>query len=243
MPTFAANCMTNPSSLRLFVDPPRPGTDNMAIDQALLQAGIAGQASLRFYQWVRPTISLGHFQAAGGLSVPERFAGLEVVRRLSGGGAILHHLELTYSCVLPAEHALAREPSRMYDAVHQALIDVLGTFGIQARFRGADAFVDQSFLCFSRGDGRDLLIDRHKIVGSAQRRRQGAVLQHGSILLNRSPLAPEFPGITELSGVTLQPEALIVPLAAAIADRLALSPTAACLFNFENAPRIGSAAE
>ena len=79
----------------------------------------------------------------------------------------------------------------------------------------------QPFLCFSRGDSRDILLNGHKIVGSAQRRRKGAVLQHGSILLRASEFASEFPGIADLAADCLTDESLGVSLGMSIADGLA----------------------
>jgi len=195
----------------------------MEIDEVLLNSALTGLASLRFYQWDQPTVSLGHFQAKQALEVPLRFSGLPIVRRLSGGGAILHDQELTYSCALPAAHPICRDPGKLYDVIHAALIAVLTQFQVHCRVRGEDAFADQSFLCFSRGDARDIVIGRQKIVGSAQRRRQGAILQHGSILLRQSRFAPEFPGIRELTNVDLAAEALVAPLTAEITSRLELT--------------------
>jgi lipoate-protein ligase A len=196
----------------------------MAVDETLLNSAVAGEASLRFYQWSRPTVSLGHFQAIQQSAIPERFAGLEVVRRPSGGGAILHDRELTYSCALPATHPLARNPSRLYELVHEAIIDVFAARGIESTCRGASAFANESFLCFARGDARDVVVGKHKIVGSAQRRRQGAVLQHGSILLACSEAAPEFPGILEIAGIELTPSDLIPLLTTDIATRIGVTP-------------------
>lgn len=195
----------------------------MLKDEQLLLQALIGVASLRFYQWDVPTVSLGHFQARQGMDVPLRFAGLPVVRRLSGGGAILHDQELTYSCAIPATHPLCRDPGQLYDLVHAAIIAVLGRHQVECRMRGDDAFTDTSFLCFSRGDARDLVIGRQKIVGSAQRRRQGAILQHGSILLRQSPHAPEFPGIRELSGHDLSVDDLIPSLSEEILHPLGLA--------------------
>jgi len=217
--------MTEPLPCRLLIDLPLSGLRNMAIDEVLLNSGRQGLATLRFYQWARPTVSLGHFQAAQGQFVPERFHGLDVVRRLSGGGAILHDRELTYSCVLPNSHPLTLDPIQIYDAVHAGIIQGMKTFGVSCRFRGDEAFADQSFLCFSRGDERDLLIGNQKIVGSAQRRRQGTILQHGSILLSRSDQAPEFPGILELAGTAVTAEDLIPVLTREWAERLNLALT------------------
>ena len=192
----------------------------MAIDEQLLNDAVEGIPSLRFYEWARPTISLGHFQSVQGGAIPERFTGLDTVTRLSGGGAILHDRELTYSCAIPPTHPIVREPGNLYDLVHFAIIDVLQSRGVACQFRGEAAFVDKSFLCFSRGDARDLVIGRQKIVGSAQRRRRGAVLQHGSLLLQTSDFAPEFTGIQELTGVALTPQQLVPRLIPAILNRL-----------------------
>jgi len=196
----------------------------MAIDETLLNTGMRGIATLRFYQWSAPTVSLGHFQAAQGQFVPDRFQGLEVVRRLSGGGAILHHRELTYSCVLPVWHPITKDPGCLYDQIHDAIVEVLQQFHVTCAPRGDAAFPDTPFLCFARGDERDLVCGSHKIVGSAQRRRQGTILQHGSILLKQSEWASEFPGIEELTGQNILPEELIPPLIQAIASRLDLVP-------------------
>jgi lipoate-protein ligase A len=217
--------MSDQFPCRVLQDGPLPGPVNMAVDEALLNAATQGIATLRFYQWDTPTVSIGHFQAREGGSIPARFRGLVAVRRLSGGGAILHHRELTYSCALPATHPLTADPGQIYDRVHEAIINVLSQHGIASRMRGKDAFADQSFLCFSRGDARDIVIGSNKIVGSAQRRRQGAVLQHGSILLSLSPETPEFPGIVELSGVKFEAEELAGFLLPVISESLGLEPS------------------
>ncbi len=171
----------------------------MAIDARMLERAVSGQSTLRTYQWAAPTVSLGHFQVTTAANLPERFADLAVVKRLSGGGAILHDQELTYSLALPKSHSLCSTPSRIYNEVHECIIALLAEEGITSHLRGEAAFDEKPFLCFSRGDERDIVIGDHKIVGSAQRRRQGAVLQHGSILLSQSEYAAEFPGILELT--------------------------------------------
>ncbi|MCA9089914.1 MAG: hypothetical protein KDA90_14925 [Planctomycetaceae bacterium] len=189
------------------------GLRNMVTDGVLLDAAVQNQfCSLRFYEWSQPTISLGHFQPDNDPVVQQRFPNLAQVRRLSGGGAILHDRELTYSCSLPAAHPLVRNPGQVYDIVHQGIIEVLARHGVDCRMRGAALSGPEPFLCFGRGDPRDIVIGNNKIVGSAQRRRSGAVLQHGSILLSTSPHAPEFPGIQELTGVSLNCEQLMSPL-------------------------------
>jgi lipoyl(octanoyl) transferase len=229
----------------------------MEIDAEMLEAAVAGLCTLRFYEWSVPTVSLGYFQDPG--DVPPHLSDLPAVRRLSGGGAILHEKELTYSCALPASHPCVRDPGSIYDRVHRAIISVLVESGIDCCMRQdlanripkpspADssratdvpsqpavqaaedsalgpqpsALPSPTFLCFARGDARDIVINDSKIVGSAQRRRRGAVLQHGSILLRASAHAPEFPGIRELAGLELSPEDLLANLIPAIAGALSL---------------------
>ncbi len=206
------------------------GALNMAADEWLLERAVHDHvATLRFYTWGTPTVSLGHFQAGrvqgetrpdaerGFEGVPQCFLELPWVRRLSGGGAILHHHELTYSCALPSGHPLAREPRDLYGVVHAALVDFLKGVGVDAGLRGrGDSERDGNFLCFSRGDPQDIVVGPHKVVGSAQRRRKGAVLQHGSLLLERSRFAPEFPGIRDLGAPDLSLEGTLQVLS----DRL-----------------------
>ena len=172
----------------------------MAVDEALLEsAAESGVTTVRIYEWKAATISVGYFQdlPADGLS-PE-LAELPIVRRLSGGGAILHHHEITYSCAIPAGHPLAGLLVEMYEQVHRCIVELLRGHGIESALRGQEnQQAGEEFLCFARGDPRDILIQQHKILGSAQRRRRGAVLMHGSLLLKRSPYASQFPGVLDL---------------------------------------------
>lgn len=213
---------TSPITCRILDHGPLSGEENMAIDAEMLDRAVAGEASLRTYQWSEPTISLGHFQVATTVEIPERFKTLATVKRLSGGGAILHDQELTYSLALPKFHRLTVTPSRIYSEVHQCIIDILSTYGIEAQMRGDAAFADKSFLCFLRGDERDIVIGNHKIVGSAQRRRQGAVLQHGSLLLRQSIHTPEFPGLLELTQKDISAKEFAFELRLSICEQLGL---------------------
>lgn len=180
---------------------PHTGSWNMATDECLLEAALAdGLKAVRIYRWNAPTVSLGYFQDSDDDVLRTTFQNLATVRRLSGGGAILHHHELTYSFVLPANDPLTREPTELYGRIHTAIIDVLHPCGVNCGMRGEDdTKSDEPFLCFVRGDRHDIHCKGHKIVGSAQRRRKGAVLQHGSILLEHSPHAPEILGIRDLT--------------------------------------------
>lgn len=207
---------------RLVVDGPHPGAWNMALDELLLeQAADQAIASLRVYQWSPATVSLGYFQAAGDRDQHEASRAAPLVRRASGGGALVHDAELTYSVALPARHPLSRGGEPLYMAVHETIVDWLnadfapqgGRFEIcQHSHRPAPGNVP--WLCFLRRAPGDVLYrppqpaeanplapdGLFKVCGSAQRRRGSAVLQHGSLVLQRSSQAPELPGIAELTG-------------------------------------------
>lgn len=183
--------------VRLLIDPPLAGPANMARDEALLQACAAdGTPTLRFYSWNPPTISLGYFQDYAEYERVEPPAGdLAVVRRTTGGGAILHDLEVTYSLVIPIEHPLVHgRPNDLYRLAHRAIILAIGE---PARMLGdGGGRCDESshrgpFFCFARRHDLDVVVPDangplrfSKIAGSAQRRTAGAILQHGSIILD-----------------------------------------------------------
>lgn len=119
---------------RLINSAPATGATNMAIDQALLElAETEGTATLRFYQWQPATLSLGYFQSAADREAHPASHGIDWVRRTTGGGAIVHDHELTYSLVVPQQHRWSTKNELLYDAVHEALIGVLQQdFGIRA---------------------------------------------------------------------------------------------------------------
>jgi len=179
----------------------------MALDEALLQAAETdGNATLRFYQWSEPTLSLGYFQLQADRRLHAASANCRLVRRSTGGGAIVHDRELTYSIVLPLFDSFHFNPQWLYRAVHDSLIETVAEFGITANKCQAEHSTNpagEPFLCFQRHTAGDVLLGSHKIGGSAQRRRRCAILQHGSILLAKSAAAPELPGIAELTGIRL----------------------------------------
>ena len=185
----------------LLIDPePNEGSWNMAVDETLLEAAILRRECwLRLYRWAQPTVSLGYFQTAHIPDHSPQLRSLPRVRRLSGGGAILHHHELTYSCAVPAEHVLAGAPRGLYGEVHERIIGALLQNGVVAQVRGqTQRRADEPFVCFLRQDANDIVVGTDKILGSAQRRRRGAILQHGSLLIRRSPFAPEVAGILDI---------------------------------------------
>ncbi|MFM9966523.1 MAG: biotin/lipoate A/B protein ligase family protein [Planctomycetaceae bacterium] len=187
--------------VHLILDPPQSGVWNMAVDAALLDECLNRNAIfLRLYRWSEATVSLGHFQDESAQQRDPRLARLPTVRRLSGGGAILHHHEQTYSCCLPPSHPFAQQPSQLYERIHSVFVEWLLEFGVEVAARGHDSNrTDEPFLCFLREAAPDLVVNRHKVLGSAQRRRRGAVLQHGSLLLRASEHAPELVGLSELA--------------------------------------------
>jgi lipoate-protein ligase A len=204
----------------------------MALDEAMLEASARGEAAyLRCYGWTEPTLSLGYFQRIAEARGDPRFRGRPIVRRPTGGGAIWHDRELTYAIAVPPGSPLARPNTALYRAVHGAIAGLLADRGIPARRRGDQppeivGEPGRPLLCFAGRDPEDLVFGNVKVVGSAQRRRGGAVLQHGSILLARSPDVPELPGLCDVADVPSAPEAWEPPVRRAIIDALALEPTA-----------------
>ena len=175
----------------------------MAADEVLLQAAGRGVATLRFYGWTEPTVSLGYFQPEKQRRDDPLHAGLAFVRRATGGEALVHHHEVTYALALPSGAPWQTGepwPRRM----HAIIAAALATFGIESHLHTASAAPRfAGHLCFQHLAADDLLIGSCKVVGSAQRKQRGALLQHGGILLAGSPHAPELPGISDLSGRSL----------------------------------------
>lgn len=194
----------------LSVDPPQSGIQNMATDEALLDlCRELGQPILRFYQWSEPTLSLGYFQNYEERKSHQPSSKIIAVRRRTGGGAIVHDRELTYSLATPPKHTFStKQRLFLYETVHQALIKVLQNRGINVRFvselRQKPKYDNKEFLCFKRfADGDVVVCSKDqgpvKIVGSAQYRdRFGGILQHGSILLDRSDATPELDGLKQI---------------------------------------------
>jgi len=217
----------HPLLCRLLIDPPADGAWNMALDEALLQAAESdGVAWLRFYRWSEPTLSLGYFQSHADRRLHPAGAGCPLVRRSTGGGAIVHDRELTYSIVLPLIDGFPPNAQWLYRAVHGSLTATLVDLGVIASL--CDERYDpthpaaEPFLCFQRRMTGDVLVGKHKIAGSAQRRRRCAILQHGTILLAKSAAAPELPGIAELTGIHLSARQIQVKWQPRLANALRL---------------------
>jgi lipoate-protein ligase A len=223
-----------PLTCRLLPLEAAAGPQQMAADEALLESAVAGCASLRFYTWSEPTVSLGYFQPAAARLRHAVHAALPFVRRPSGGAALLHDRELTYCLALPAT-PLQRGVSwleRMHAVIHSALSG-LGVPTQPAAVETPAGFT--GFLCFAHQTPGDVLLAGHKIAGSAQRRQRGALMQHGGILLATSRLEPSLPGIAELSGRALPSEALRDAVAGAFARETCWTVTAATWTEVESA--------
>ncbi len=174
---------------RLITDPALPGVVNMARDLAILEQVAAGEAppTLRFYSWSPPAISLGHFQQEEDIvdTGACRRLGIEIVRRPTGGRALLHHRELTYSVVLPETHPLLPKGVLLsYRLLSTAIVSGLQRLGINAEMAPGESrgpgLAPGS--CFDTPSAYEVQVAGKKVAGSAQLRRDGVLLQHGSIL-------------------------------------------------------------
>ena len=175
------------SRWRLLLAPPRSGAENMARDTALqTRAARSGETVFSIYSWTRPTLSLGRHQPASGLYDIEklRSANVDVVRRPTGGRAILHDHEITYSVTAPVNEAGSLRQT--YSRINRILVDGLGRLGVEAAPAAPVGRAPAPGIrpCFdSPGEG-ELVARGRKLVGSAQWRNEGALLQHGSILVD-----------------------------------------------------------
>jgi lipoate-protein ligase A len=173
-------------SWRLLVTPPASGAENMALDEALMdRARQTGEWMLRVYSWNTPTISLGRNQSARGRYDVDRVRelGLDVVRRPTGGRAILHDREITYSVTAPLGDA--GDLRQSYDRINRLLLSALQSLGVAATVATPTARSATPGMapCFDEPAAGELTVDGRKLAGSAQWRSEDALLQHGSILV------------------------------------------------------------
>jgi len=155
----------------------------MALDEALLlSCDEQPHLTLRFYQWARPTLSLGYFQSVHDVNLDEcARRGFDWIRRPTGGRAVLHDHELTYSVVGPVE-ALGASVAQSHERISQALALGLEKLGLHTEFAPSRASVKEaSAACFAAPALVELTVQGKKIIGSAQVRTKKSLLQHGSI--------------------------------------------------------------
>ncbi|MGQ9463127.1 MAG: lipoate--protein ligase family protein [Candidatus Fervidibacter sp.] len=186
---------------RLIYSPALPGAWNMAIDEAMLIAHQAGLTipTLRLYRWSPPAVSLGLLQPVEEIdkSVCNQF-GFDIVRRPSGGGAVLHQHEVTYSVVMDGQ--ICPEGSSVlatYRWLAQGLIAGLKKLGVNASFPEQAQKHSPAPFCFVRVSPADLTVLGRKLGGSAQARRRRFLLQHGSI-----PLQLDFDAVEKIFKVS-----------------------------------------
>ena len=159
--------------------------EQMAADTAMLDAVAAGAAPvLRLYRWERPALSLGRFQPDDEVDQPACARhGVEIVRRPTGGRALLHGGDLTYAVAMARPAGRAGGVDAVYLWVARGVIAGLARLGVTAAVARHDGPAGP--VCFAGQQGADLRVGERKLCGSAQVRRDGAVLQHGSILVQR----------------------------------------------------------
>lgn len=171
-----------------------PGALNMAVDEAILTEYIAGRVppTIRFYAWQPPAVSLGYAQRAEEEIdfAACRRQGIDVVRRLTGGRAVLHDRELTYSVVVQADYPLLPPTiTGSYRVLSGGLLAGLHLLGVEAHMVVPAAAYSHTgrrlatAACFDSPSHYEIAVDGKKLVGSAQVRQRGVILQHGSVLL------------------------------------------------------------
>ena len=159
---------------------------NMAIDQAILFTHASGKCppTLRIYQWDPPAISLGYFQRRHGI---DRAAcqnlGIDVIRRHTGGRAVLHFGDLTYSVVAGIADGMPSSVTAAYQLICKGLLTAFQVLGFNAEMRNSSGKSPRSDNCFLTSTAGDILYEGKKFVGSAQTWYQSSMLQHGSIVL------------------------------------------------------------
>lgn len=175
---------------RLIKTPPSTGAWNMAVDEAILEHIYRGKSkpTLRLYAWTPPCLSLGHAQPFKDVDVERlKSHGWEVVRRLTGGRAILHTDELTYS-VAGSEHEeiLSGGVLESYNRISKALLYAVQSLSLPVQVQeGKNTPASQNLnpVCFEVPSSYEITVDGKKLIGSAQARKKEGVLQHGSLPL------------------------------------------------------------
>ncbi len=159
------------NQLRLILDEPMSGSLNMGIDSAIVQSVAAGESlpTLRLYSWISPAVTVGYFQKVSETVNTHycRENNINVIRRITGGGTVLHHKEITYSFVVPISNSfLPKDLISSFKAIIDPIIEALIKTGIDAVFKPVN----------------DIIVNNKKISGSAQTRKHGVILQPGTIL-------------------------------------------------------------
>ena len=202
--------MSQPKHWRLLDSGPADGAWNMAVDEAMLEAGVAGLLvpTLRFYAWQPAGVSLGYFQPLDASISLEEIArrGFGLVRRPSGGRAILH-----------------KSVMGSYRSISRGIEAGLGLLGVGAQLaerKGEERMKAQGLptVCFAKAAKCDMTVQGRKIVGSAQTRRRGIIMQHGSVPIHIDP--EEHLAVMPGDGVDEASKAKLMEAACGVADAL-----------------------
>jgi len=232
--------------------PPRSAAENMARDVTLMErARQTQEVVFSVYKWMRPTLSLGRHQIARDRydSAALERLGLDVVRRPTGGRALVHYREITYSVTAPLDGSASLR--QWYARINRLLIHALASIGVASEEAGpnAPALPPDESPCFATPAYGEILVNNRKLVGSAQWRNDGALLQHGSILidddqhligevsLSRSPatypspatlasLLEQIPEIAEVAAALFSAVRALEDPAASELDESAIRPAA-----------------
>ena len=154
---------------------------NMAIDEALLTSK---KPVLRFYSWKPAGLSLGYFQNTQVINLEQcKKLKVDVVRRLTGGNAVLHDKELTYSVVID-EKEMPKSIVESYKVISSGLLEGLRNLGLKAVMNSEVTEGQKSAVCFNDPSWYEMVVNNKKIVGSAQKRIDGKILQHGAVLID-----------------------------------------------------------
>nr|WP_187354048.1 biotin/lipoate A/B protein ligase family protein [Brevibacillus laterosporus] len=181
---------------RYLVTPPMSPEMNMAIDEAILSLHSQGKVppTVRFYTWNPATLSIGYFQKMEKeINIEEvKRRGLGLVRRPTGGRAVLHDAELTYSVIVSEDHPqMPKSVTEAYKVISMGLLHGFQKLGLQAEMVSLASEEEKakynspgSSACFDSPSWYELVVEGKKVAGSAQTRQKGVILQHGSILLD-----------------------------------------------------------
>lgn len=169
--------------LLVWHDPvPRPGPENMAVDEVLLKT-IGDTPVLRIYEWEGEWVSLGYFQELAAAQALFEGEDVQFVRRMTGGGVVDHRHDQTYSLIIPRGHPLAEARGvESYRIIHEAVAHALTASGTPARLVAEDG-AGKSLACFEKPVAWDVVgDDGRKLAGAGQKRTKTGLLHQGSVL-------------------------------------------------------------
>ena len=214
---------------KLLHTAPLMGADNMAVDEALMErARQTGESLFRVYTWAQPTLSLGRNQTAVAIYSPARARdrGIAIVRRLTGGRALLHHHEVTYSVTAPLANDQSLRES--YARINRLVVSGLQRLGVAVEIAAPRqrAVGPTAAPCFERPATGELVVEGKKLAGSAQWRDDGVLLQHGSILIH-----DDQPLVSALAEMTIPDPLPAATLTASLGRVPAVDDVAAALFD------------